>query len=216
MSRHTAPVTRPSTERNFEAMTKQYADSITWTDHAQGRTFTTPQEFKDDFLAGWVQASSDIRITGPRYIDAGQTVVCTFTVSARRTDRSDRFPPPARNSRCRCARCGTSTPRAGRRWRPLLRPGLAAHAVGPDAVAAPAGGRFRKRKRSDDGSGSEEKPMSQCWIPPSTAARRMPSPRRRSGSPTWPRSTRRAGEGCHGGGRLRPVVAGLRQGGRLE
>src|SRR5437016_489778 len=66
--------------RDFEAMTKQYADSIAWTDHPRGRTFRTPQEFKDDFLAGWVRASSDIRITGPRYLDAGQTVACTFTV----------------------------------------------------------------------------------------------------------------------------------------
>ena len=66
--------------RDFEAMTTRYADTIAWTDHPQGRTFTTPQEFKDDFLAGWVAASSDIRITGPRYFDAGQAVVCTFTV----------------------------------------------------------------------------------------------------------------------------------------
>src|SRR5690348_13306190 len=29
------------------------------------------------------------------------------------TGRSDRSPPPARSSRCRCARCGTSTPAAG-------------------------------------------------------------------------------------------------------
>src|SRR5216683_702689 len=67
-------------QRDFVAMTKQYADSITWTDHSQGRTFRTPQEFKDYFLAGWVGASPGIRITDPRYIDAGQTVVCTFTV----------------------------------------------------------------------------------------------------------------------------------------
>ena len=60
-------------QRDFDTMT-HYADSITWTDHSQGRTFTTPQEFKDDFLAGWIGASPDIRITGPRYIDAGQTV----------------------------------------------------------------------------------------------------------------------------------------------
>jgi SnoaL-like domain len=66
-------------QRNFEAMTKQYTDNIAWTDHPQGRTFKTPQEFKDDFLPGWVRASSDIRITGSRYLDAGQTVVCTFT-----------------------------------------------------------------------------------------------------------------------------------------
>ena len=65
--------------RDFAAMTTQYADTIAWTDHAQGLTFRTPQEFKDDFLAGWVGASSDIRITGHRYIDAGQTQVCTFT-----------------------------------------------------------------------------------------------------------------------------------------
>jgi len=67
-------------QRDFVAMTRQYADSITWTDHSQGRTFRTPREFQDDFLAGWVEASADIRITNPRYIDAGQTVVCTFAV----------------------------------------------------------------------------------------------------------------------------------------
>ena len=30
-------------ERDFVAMTKQYADTITWTDHAQGRAFRTPR-----------------------------------------------------------------------------------------------------------------------------------------------------------------------------
>ena len=66
--------------RDFEAMTSRYGDRISWTDHAQGRTFRTPREFRDDFLTGWVAASGDIRITDPRYVDAGQTVVCTFTV----------------------------------------------------------------------------------------------------------------------------------------
>jgi steroid delta-isomerase-like uncharacterized protein len=66
-------------QRDFEAMTRHYADTIAWSDHSQGRTFRTPREFRDDFLPGWVTASSDIRITDPRYIDAGETVVCTFT-----------------------------------------------------------------------------------------------------------------------------------------
>jgi predicted ester cyclase len=66
--------------RDFEAMTKHYADLITWTDRARGLTFRTPREFRDDFLAGWVGAASDIRITEPRYLDAGQTAVCSFTV----------------------------------------------------------------------------------------------------------------------------------------
>jgi SnoaL-like domain len=67
-------------QRDFEAMTKQYAPGITWTDRARSLTFRTPQEFKNDFLEGWVSAASDIRIIDPRYLDAGQTVVCTFTV----------------------------------------------------------------------------------------------------------------------------------------
>jgi steroid delta-isomerase-like uncharacterized protein len=67
-------------QRDFETMTKRYAESIAWTDHAQGRTFRTPREFRDDFLPGWVRASSDIRITDPRYLDAGRSVVCTFSV----------------------------------------------------------------------------------------------------------------------------------------
>jgi steroid delta-isomerase-like uncharacterized protein len=68
-------------QRDFQTMTSQYADRISWTDNAQGRTFTTPREFRDDFLAGWVRSSSDIRISDPRYLDAGQAVVCTFTVA---------------------------------------------------------------------------------------------------------------------------------------
>lgn len=79
-------------QRNFAAMTKHYADSIAWTDHAQGRTFNTPTEFQDDFLAGWIVSSSDIMITGPRYIDAGQTVVCTFTVVGTQNGPLGPFP----------------------------------------------------------------------------------------------------------------------------
>jgi steroid delta-isomerase-like uncharacterized protein len=65
--------------RDFDAMVKDYAGSITWTDRAQGRTFKTPQEFKDDFLGGWIQASSDCRITDAQYTDAGEFVVARFT-----------------------------------------------------------------------------------------------------------------------------------------
>src|SRR5215475_2400227 len=79
-------------DRDFEAMTKQYAHRIAWTDHPQGRMFSTSQDFKDDFLAGWVVSSSDIRITGPRYIDAGQTVVCTFTVTGTHDGPLGPFP----------------------------------------------------------------------------------------------------------------------------
>jgi steroid delta-isomerase-like uncharacterized protein len=83
-------------QRDFETMTRQYADSISWTDHAQGRTFTTPREFRDEFLAGWVRSSSDIRVSDPRYLDAGQAVVCTFTVTGTHDGPLGPFPATAR------------------------------------------------------------------------------------------------------------------------
>ena len=83
-------------QRDFETMTRQYADSISWTDNAQGRTFTTPQEFRDDFLAGWVRSSSDIRVSDPRYLDAGQAVVATFTVTGTHDGPLGPFPATGR------------------------------------------------------------------------------------------------------------------------
>jgi len=79
-------------QRDFGAMTERYADSIAWTDRARGLTFTTPREFRDEFLAGWVAASGDIRISGPHYIDAGQTVACTFTVTGTQDGPLGPFP----------------------------------------------------------------------------------------------------------------------------
>jgi steroid delta-isomerase-like uncharacterized protein len=79
-------------QRDFEAMTRHYADTISWTDHSQGRTFRTPQEFRDDFLAGWVAASTDIQVTDARYLDAGQTTVCTFTVAGTQDGPLGSFP----------------------------------------------------------------------------------------------------------------------------
>jgi SnoaL-like domain len=66
--------------RDFDAMVKDYAGSIVWTDRARSLTYSTPQEFKKVFLAGWVRSSTDIRIVDPLYVDAGQTVLSTFSV----------------------------------------------------------------------------------------------------------------------------------------
>jgi steroid delta-isomerase-like uncharacterized protein len=78
--------------RDFDAMTEHYAERISWTDHAQERTFGTPTEFRTDFLAGWLGVSSDIRITDARYLDAGRTVVATFTVTGRQDGPLGPFP----------------------------------------------------------------------------------------------------------------------------
>jgi steroid delta-isomerase-like uncharacterized protein len=78
--------------RDFTAMTQHYAPGISWTDHAQGRTFGTPEEFRTDFLAGWLGVSSDIRISDARYLDAGRTVVSTFTVTGTQDGPLGPFP----------------------------------------------------------------------------------------------------------------------------
>jgi steroid delta-isomerase-like uncharacterized protein len=65
--------------RDFDAMVKEYADRISWVDQARGITFMTPQEFKTDFLGGWIQVSSDCQVTDARYTAAGEMVVARFT-----------------------------------------------------------------------------------------------------------------------------------------
>ena len=65
--------------RDFDAMVEEYAESISWIDQARGMTFRTPQEFKNDFLEGWIQASSDCQVTDARYTHAGEMVVARFT-----------------------------------------------------------------------------------------------------------------------------------------
>ena len=95
--------------RDFDAMVEEYAESISWIDQARGMTFRTPQEFKNDFLEGWIQASSDCQVTDARYTHAGEMVVARFTGRGSTTAHSDPSRLPARSGHCRSARCGTST-----------------------------------------------------------------------------------------------------------
>ena len=78
--------------RDFEAMTSHYADRIRWTDRARGLTFQTPPEFREQFLAGWVQSSSDIKIADPSYLDGGEASVATFTVTGTHDGPLGPFP----------------------------------------------------------------------------------------------------------------------------
>jgi len=65
--------------RDFDALVKEYADDIAWTDHARGITFRTPERFKDEFLSGWIEASSDCQVTDARYAEADGLVIARFT-----------------------------------------------------------------------------------------------------------------------------------------
>jgi steroid delta-isomerase-like uncharacterized protein len=82
--------------RDFAAMTAHYADQIRWTDRARDLTFRNPEEFRNEFLAGWVKASSDIRIADPRYLDAGEASVATFTVTGTHDGPLGPFPATGR------------------------------------------------------------------------------------------------------------------------
>jgi steroid delta-isomerase-like uncharacterized protein len=82
--------------RDFGAMVTAYADRIRWIDHARGVTFRTPEEFKGDFLAGWVRASSDCQVTDARYTDAGETVVSRFIAQGTHDGPLGSFPATGR------------------------------------------------------------------------------------------------------------------------
>jgi ketosteroid isomerase-like protein len=78
--------------RDFGAMVRKYAESISWIDRARGLTFTTPQEFESEFLEGWVEASSDCRVTDAEYTDAGVLVLARFTVGGTHDGPLGPFP----------------------------------------------------------------------------------------------------------------------------
>jgi steroid delta-isomerase-like uncharacterized protein len=78
--------------RDFDALVKEYAETIAWTDKARGITFTTARQFKDEFLQGWVQASSDCQVTDARYTDADGMVLARFTCSGTNDGPVGSFP----------------------------------------------------------------------------------------------------------------------------
>jgi steroid delta-isomerase-like uncharacterized protein len=78
--------------RDFGAMVTEYAGSIRWIDQARGVTFSTPEEFKSDFLEGWTRASSDCQVTDARYADAGDSVVARFTARGTNDGPLGSFP----------------------------------------------------------------------------------------------------------------------------
>ena len=78
--------------RDFGAMVTEYAESIRWIDQAQGVTFSTPEEFKSDFLGGWTRASSDCQVIDARYADAGDSVVARFTARGTNDGPLGSFP----------------------------------------------------------------------------------------------------------------------------
>jgi hypothetical protein len=118
-------------------MVRDHAESISWIDRARGVTFTTRQEFTNDFLAGWVDASSDCRITDARYTDADDMVLARFTVTG--TNDGPLGPFPATGKEWALPICELWQFDADGRvvGGEIYYPGLAAHAAGAAAGAVP-------------------------------------------------------------------------------
>jgi hypothetical protein len=86
----------------------------------------------------------------PRYIDAGQTVVCALTIAGTQDGPLGPLPATGKEFTLAALRdVALRLERACGRWGPLLRPGRAAHAVGPDAAADRSIGGFVSRLRWD-------------------------------------------------------------------
>lgn len=64
--------------RDFDAVVKMMAEEFVYEDRARGVKFTGRSGFKE-FMRGWVTAFSNAEVSGPRYIDAGDTVIAEFT-----------------------------------------------------------------------------------------------------------------------------------------
>ena len=63
-------------DRDYDGVQKRIADDFAYTDHARNITMTTAQEFLG-WLQDWV-TSLDGRVTGARYVDAGDTTIARF------------------------------------------------------------------------------------------------------------------------------------------
>jgi predicted ester cyclase len=71
-------------------------ENISYTDHARNLQLKNRNEFKNWAIA-WAKAFSDGKITNPRYIDAGDTVIAEFTAEGTNDGPFGSLPPTGRH-----------------------------------------------------------------------------------------------------------------------
>ncbi|MFZ0734707.1 MAG: ester cyclase [Candidatus Sulfotelmatobacter sp.] len=64
-------------KRNFAGVIGNVVEGLVYTNRGRNITLNNREKFRD-WTEGWAKAFSDGRITNPRYIDAGDTVVAEF------------------------------------------------------------------------------------------------------------------------------------------
>lgn len=81
--------------RDFDATVRLMTQNVTYTDNSRGITLKSPAEFKN-WAEEWVRSCSDAKITRPRYIDAGDTIVTQFTATGTNDGPLGPFPASGR------------------------------------------------------------------------------------------------------------------------
>jgi steroid delta-isomerase-like uncharacterized protein len=81
--------------RDFDATVSTMAENISYTDHARNLQIKSRNEFKN-WAVDWAKAFSDAKITSPRYIDAGDTVIAEFTAEGTNDGPFGSLPPSGR------------------------------------------------------------------------------------------------------------------------
>lgn len=81
--------------RDFDATVSAMTEDVSYTDHARNLQLKSRNEFKD-WVIDWAKAFSDGRISDPRYIDAGDTVIAEFTAEGTNDGPFGSFPPSGR------------------------------------------------------------------------------------------------------------------------
>lgn len=64
-------------KRDYNTVLKMMRDDFTYHDHARDQTYKGHDGFKE-IMTSWVSAFSDVEISRPRYLDAGDVVIAEF------------------------------------------------------------------------------------------------------------------------------------------
>jgi steroid delta-isomerase-like uncharacterized protein len=84
--------------RDYDEVIRNCASNLSYTDHATSHTLSGTSQFRD-WITNWAKAFPNGKITHPRYIDAGDTVIAQFTVEGTNDGSFAGLPPTHRNSR---------------------------------------------------------------------------------------------------------------------
>ncbi len=65
--------------RNFEAVVRDLAETVTYTNRARTETLTSKNQFRQ-FVEAWAKAFPNGKIVNNEYLEAGETVIAQFTM----------------------------------------------------------------------------------------------------------------------------------------